>query len=100
MATKVINTGRVPLQVGIIMADGTKTSMRVMSRGRPDLAPGAKVDPNWLALHGRDVRVVEEKSIEVAAKAVEIDNTNTASVTTTDAPKDSAETVAAKEDTQ
>lgn len=111
MATKVINTGRVPLQVGIILADGTKSSIRVMGRGRPDLPEGVKVDPNWLVLHGKDVRVAEEKSIQVAAVAADIDNTknNAATVATVQATPaaaeqpatdTTAETVTAKEATQ
>jgi hypothetical protein len=105
MATKVINTGRVPLQVGIILEDGTKSSIRVMGRGRPDLAEGVTVDPNWLVLHGGDVRVVEEKSIQVAEVATQIDNTKkeTAPAATTATPstvETPAATVTAKEDKQ
>jgi hypothetical protein len=90
MATKVVNAGRVPLQVGIILANGAKTSIRVMGRGRPELPEGAKVDPNWMALNGQDVRVFEDKSINVAEQvsqsAKNDDSTDTQPKTETTTP--------------
>lgn len=61
MATLVMNTGRVPLQVGLILDDGTKTDTRIMARGRAHIEPGSRVDPNWLAQYGTAIRVIEEK---------------------------------------
>ncbi len=103
MATRVMNTSRVPLQVGIILADGTKSSIRVMGRGRPTLGEGETVDPTWLALYGQDVRVVEEKSVDVAsvAAATKEDAMKNASAAVTqkaDSTTNSAETVAPSED--
>jgi hypothetical protein len=99
MAILVINTGRVPLQVGIILKNGTKTTSRIMHRSRANLAEGSKVDPNWLALYGKAVKVVEvKKPIAVAA----VVSSNTEAQEQTSAPteqtpvepeKNTAETV-------
>jgi hypothetical protein len=61
MATLVKNTGRVAKQVGIILANGKKTTIRVMHRSRKgvELPPGAKIDGNWLALNGKGILVYE-----------------------------------------
>lgn len=65
MATTVKNVGRIPLQVGIILANGKKTSIRIMQRSpKPvGLPVGSRIDENWLALNGKNIRV---KTTEVA----------------------------------
>lgn len=65
MATTVKNVGRIPVQVGIILANGKKTSIRVMQRSpKPvGLPVGARIDENWLALNGKNILV---KTTEVA----------------------------------
>ncbi len=68
MATTVKNVGRIPLQVGIILANGKKTSIRVMQRSpKPvGLPEGSRIDENWFALNGKNILV---KNTEVANSA-------------------------------
>lgn len=83
--TIIMNTGRVPLQVGIIqISTGAKGSMRIMGRGRHSLMDGYKLDPNWMALYGRNIKVVEDKPIvaPVVAPTVKVTTTPAASTST------------------
>jgi hypothetical protein len=58
--TIIMNTGRVPQQVGVInIKTGQKASVRVMGRGRGVPAAGYTVDPNWMALNGKNIKLVE-----------------------------------------
>ena len=70
MATLVINTGRVPQQVGVIDANGKKATVRVMGRGRGELGPDVKIDPNWMALNGKYIKLVETSTVAVAKTAI------------------------------
>lgn len=82
--TVIMNTGRVPLQVGVIQTStGTKGSMRVMGRGRHVLMEGYTVDPNWIALYGKTVKIVEDKPVVSPTPVV---TTSTPGVPTTPAP--------------
>jgi len=63
MATLLINTGRVPQQVGVILPNGKKSTTRIMGRSRGTLAPGVTVDPNWIALYGKSIKVVEQQPV-------------------------------------
>lgn len=56
------NVGKMPLHVGIIQEDGSKTTIRVMpSISRSvSLPPGSQIDPVWLALEGKDLRVFDD----------------------------------------
>ena len=72
MATLIMNIGRVPLQVGLIeTATGKKTSTRVMGRGRGEVPAGYTIDPNWMALNGKNIKLVDTKTI-IAAKPVAV----------------------------
>ena len=74
--TIIMNTGRVPLQVGVIqIKTGKKGSMRVMGRGRHPLMAGYKLDPNWLALYGKNIKIREDTPVAKTA------STNTPVVT-------------------
>lgn len=86
MATLVKNTGRVPKQVGIVLADGTQTTIRVMHRSRKgvELPPDATIDGNWLALNGKGIIVYESTPVV----------TNTAPAPKAPAEAEKAETVA------
>ena len=48
---KVSNISRLPQVVPIIFENGRRTTINVMPKSRPDLPPGSKVDPNWMALN-------------------------------------------------
>jgi hypothetical protein len=77
MATLVINTSRVPQQVGIILADGSKSSVRLMGRGRGHLGAGERVDPNWMALNGASIKTVEEDTVPISTAETVIAKENT-----------------------
>jgi hypothetical protein len=70
MATLVMNTGRVPRQVGVILPNGKKATTRIMGRGRGTLAPGVTIDKNWMALNGKNIRVVEQQNVAQASTTV------------------------------
>lgn len=70
MATLVINTSRVPQHVGVIEADNTSASVHIMGRGRVNLAPDVKVDPNWMALYGKYIKTVDMDAVAVSQVAV------------------------------
>jgi len=62
--TMIMNTGRVPLQVGIVQTStGKKGSMRIMGRGRHTLMDGYTLDPNWMALFGKSIKVVSNTPV-------------------------------------
>jgi hypothetical protein len=63
MATLVINISRVTQQVGVITAAGKKTSVRIMKKGRAELAAGTTIDPRWQALNPNAVRTVDTGTI-------------------------------------
>src|SRR5271163_2087424 len=68
--TIIMNTGRVPLQVGVIqIKTGKKGSMRVMGRGRHPLMAGYKLDPNWLALYGKNIKIREDTPVAKTASS-------------------------------
>jgi hypothetical protein len=59
---KVSNTTGVPQQVGILLNDGRKTSVRIMARRRLVQLPyGAIVDPRWLSLNKGTVAMLPEE---------------------------------------
>jgi hypothetical protein len=86
--TMIMNTGRVPLQVGIVQTStGKKGSMRVMGRGRHALMAGYTLDPNWMALFGKSIKVVESTTVKPAVNQVAPTVTPTVTTkTTTPAP--------------
>jgi hypothetical protein len=92
MATLVINTSRVPQHVGVIEADNTLASVHIMGRGRVELAPDVKVDPNWMALYGKYIKTVEQDAIavsQVSQSAVTVAQTpakNSTAETVTESP--------------
>ena len=56
----IMNIGRVPLQVGLInTTTGARTTTRIMGRGRGNPKEGFVVDPNWMALNGKNIKVVD-----------------------------------------
>jgi hypothetical protein len=62
--TMIMNTGRVPLQVGVVQTStGKKGSMRIMGRGRHTLMDGYTLDPNWMALFGKSIKVVSNTTV-------------------------------------
>lgn len=62
------NVGRTAIPVGLILADGTKASVRVMPRNKGvTLDPGASVDPNWKALKGQYIIEFTDEQIAAAA---------------------------------
>lgn len=72
---KVSNLTDIPQQVGIILADGRRTTVRVMSRHRRvDLPKGAVLDPRWVALNPRTVAAfptaeeIQEQTAQKGAK--------------------------------
>jgi hypothetical protein len=68
--TIIMNTGRVPLQVGVIqIKTGKKGTMRVMGRGRHPLMAGYKLDPNWLALYGKNIKIRENTPVAKTASS-------------------------------
>lgn len=86
----VVNTGRVPKQVGLIReSDGKKTTMRVMHRSKAHIAPGFKIDGNWLALNGKGITVRMPQTTNTITST-----TSTAEATvTTASPTTPAQTV-------
>lgn len=53
---KISNLTDIPYQVGIILADGRRTTVRVMGRKRRvELPKGAVLDPRWVALNPKTV---------------------------------------------
>jgi len=98
MTTTIMNVGRVPLHVGIIqISTGKKGSVRVMGRGRGTLNPGYKIDPNWMALNGKNIRVTNSTPI-VATKTVAptVTTANTVTTATTVSTTTPAPTVPTK----
>jgi hypothetical protein len=95
MATLLINTIRIPQSVGVVEADGKQAYVRIMARGRGHLAEGVNVDRNWLALNGSVIRVVEEKTVEVAAPGAEAEAASKATVVTSTPAKAEAAAPAA-----
>lgn len=61
------NIGRVTEHVGVILEDGVKSTIRVMSRTRKGvtLPPGVVLDPNWMALYGQYIKLFEDEVISV-----------------------------------
>jgi len=71
MSLQIKNMGRDSLQVGIILKNGKKTTVRVMPRTQKgiSLPAGSRVDPYWLATHTSAkilVRDVPEKSTGIS----------------------------------
>jgi hypothetical protein len=67
----IMNIGRVPLQVGLINpTTGAKTSTRIMGRGRGTPPAGFVVDPNWMALYGKNIKVVDITPVVPATPVV------------------------------
>jgi hypothetical protein len=87
MATLVINVSRVPQQVGLILANGKKSSSRIMHRSRAEIAPGSTVDPHWLAMNPGVIRIVE-----VPARVVKQAKTNSSKPAATAYAKQQAAT--------
>jgi hypothetical protein len=79
MATHVKNTGRVPKQVSIVLADGTKTCIRVMPRTRKGvtLPEGSKIDGNWMALEGQGIILWEDKTVDTTPTSTATASTDT-----------------------
>lgn len=72
MAIRIANTSRIPQHVGIITADGKKASVRLMPKRRGDLPEGATLDPNWMALHGSDIKIIPvATTVDVATVAAQ-----------------------------
>src|SRR5271168_4373478 len=70
MATIIMNTGRVPLQVGLIkISTGAKITTRVMGRGRGTIAADYKIDPTWMALYGKQIKLIENSTLGPQVKA-------------------------------
>jgi len=74
----IMNIGRVPLQVGLINTEtGERTTTRVMGRGRGNPKAGFTVDPNWMALYGKNIKVVETTPVvKVTPVAVKTSSSN------------------------
>jgi hypothetical protein len=54
------NIGRVAAHVGIILEDGKKAFVTAMARNKGvTLPPGSKLDPHWMALNGKDIRLFD-----------------------------------------
>jgi hypothetical protein len=64
MATLIKNIGRVPLQVGLIETKtGKATSSRVMGRGNGKVPEGHIIDPNWMALNGKNIKTFDTATL-------------------------------------
>lgn len=59
---KVSNATRLPQDVRIILEDKRVTHIKVMPGSRPDLPPGAVVDPNWLAVNPKAVHIIKSEA--------------------------------------
>lgn len=70
---KISNLTDIPQQVGIILEDGRRTTVRVMGRlRRVDLPKGAVLDPRWVAVNPKTVAAfpsAEEIQEQTAQKA-------------------------------
>jgi hypothetical protein len=73
MPTIIMNIGRVPLQVGIIKQVKGKpvsTSVRVPGRGRSPMPTDCVIDTNWMALNGKNIKLVDSSTVQAPVKAV------------------------------
>lgn len=73
MTTIIMNIGRVPLQVGIIKQVKGKpvnTSVRVPGRGRTPMPTDCVIDTNWMALYGKNIKLVDSTTVQAPVKAV------------------------------
>lgn len=70
MASSVKNIGREATQVGIILEDGKKATIRVMPRTKKpvSLPAGSTLDANWMALNGKNILEFTESQLQQAAK--------------------------------
>jgi hypothetical protein len=69
--TIIMNIGRVPLQVGVVnTTTGAKSTIRVMGRSRGSPTVGWEVDPNWMAIHGKDVKLVDDTAVVATVKPI------------------------------
>jgi|SRR5882672_4115340 len=72
MTTIIMNIGRVPLQVGVIKQVGGKpvsTSVRVPGRGRTPMPTNSTIDTNWMALYGKNIKLVDSSTVQAPVKA-------------------------------
>jgi hypothetical protein len=69
--TIIMNTGRVPKQVGVINTKtGKKATTRVMGRSRGTPATGWEVDPNWMAINGKNIKLVDDSTVTKVVKPI------------------------------
>lgn len=70
---KISNLSRIPQQVGIILSDGRKGTVRIMAQARRmGLPAGANVDPRWEAVNpGVIIKVADAPAVRPAATALE-----------------------------
>jgi hypothetical protein len=69
--TIIMNTGRVPKQVGVInTTTGKKATTRVMGRSRGSPSAGWEVDPNWMALYGKNIKLVDDSTVAKVTKPI------------------------------
>lgn len=69
--TIIMNTGRVPLQVGVVnTSTGAKSTIRVMGRGRGTPSTGWTVDTNWMAIYGKNIKLVDTSTVVTTPKPV------------------------------
>jgi hypothetical protein len=73
MTTIIMNTGRVPLQVGLIKTVNGKpvsTSVRIPGRGRTPMPTACVIDNNWMAIYGKNVKLADSSTIQAVVKPV------------------------------
>jgi hypothetical protein len=73
MTTIIMNIGRVPLQVGVIKQVKGKpvsTSVRVPGRGRTPMPTDCTIDNNWMALYGKNIKLVDSATVQAPAVPV------------------------------
>jgi hypothetical protein len=67
------NIGRMAESVGIILSDGTKSTIRIMPRNKGvTIDTDERVDPRWMALHGQNIRVFDDATVVAAQLAASI----------------------------
>lgn len=67
------NIGRMAESVGIILSDGTKSTIRIMPRNKGvTIDADERVDPRWMALHGQNIRVFDDATVVAAQLAASI----------------------------
>jgi hypothetical protein len=77
MAFLVINLTDRTQHVGVITHDNKHAFCRIMPKSRVHLPEGAKVDNNWNAFNGKNIRIIDQTPVsQVINQSIEISKTN------------------------